>query len=254
MKVRILGSGTSTGVPEVGCSCRVCTSEDQRDCRLRTSVLVYTEDARILLDCGPDFRQQMMSVRPFESIDGVLISHEHYDHVGGLDDLRPFSRLGEIPLFCDAYTASHLCQRIPYCFAEHKYPGVPRIYLQEVSAGQPFYIKQTLVQPVQVMHGRLPILGYRIADRFAYITDMLTMPDDSFEQLHGVEVLVLNALRKEPHATHQCLEEALRAAARIDARQTYLIHMSHHAGLHAELEKELPENIFLAYDGLEISF
>lgn len=254
MKLRILGSGTSTGVPEVGCTCPVCTSTDRRDKRLRASSLVHTEDAVILIDCGPDFRAQMLQVSPFEKIDGVLITHEHYDHVGGLDDLRPFCRFGEIPVYADAYTAGHLRARMPYCFVNKVYPGVPRIYLEEVEAGKPFTINRTEILPLQVMHGKMPILGYRIGRRLGYITDMSVMPDASYEQLSGLDVLVINALRQKPHPTHQSISEALEAAARIGAKETYFIHMSHHAGLHADIEKTLPPHIHFAYDGLEIDF
>lgn len=248
--LRILGSGTSTGVPEIGCTCAVCTSSDPRDHRLRASALLETEDARILIDCGPDFRQQMLEL-PFRKIDGVLISHEHYDHVGGLDDLRPFCRFGEVPIYAEATTADRLRTRMPYCFTEHSYPGVPNIPLQEVAPGRPFFINRTEILPLRVMHGRLPILGYRIG-KVGYITDMLTMPDESYEQLTGIDVLVINALRIATHSTHQILSEALVASQRIGAKETYLIHMSHHIGLQAEVEKLLPPHVHFAFDGLEI--
>ena len=227
MKIRILGSGTSTGVPEIGCTCAVCTSKDPRDCRLRTSALVYTDDATILLDCGPDFREQMLRV-PFGKIDAVLISHEHYDHVGGLDDLRPFCRFGEVPIYAETYTAERLRSRMPYCFVEHSYPGVPNIPLREIEPNRPFLVNHT------------------------DITDMLTMPDESFEQLQGIEVLVMNALRIAPHNTHQSLSEALEAVKRIGAKETWLIHMSHHIGLQADVEKQLPPHVHFAFDGLEL--
>ena len=189
MKLTILGSGTSTGVPEIGCTCPVCTSADPRDSRLRASALLHTDDAVILIDCGPDFRTQMLRASVYERIDGVLITHEHYDHVGGLDDLRPFCRFSEIPVYSDAYTAAHLRARMPYCFVDKKYPGVPRIYLQEVEAGRPFYVRETEILPVTVMHGRLPILGYRIGRRLGYVTDMLTMPDASYKRLAAAAAL-----------------------------------------------------------------
>ena len=206
MKVRILGSGTSTGVPQIGCTCPVCTSADPKDNRLRASAIVETEDARILIDCGPDFRAQVLHL-PFEKIDGVLITHEHYDHVGGLDDLRPFCRFGAVPIYAEEYVARALRLRMPYCFVDHRYPGVPDIPLQEIEAGHAFSIHHTEVVPLRVMHGRLPILGYRIG-RLGYITDMLTMPEESYEQLEGIDVLIMNALRIAPHPTHQNLEEA----------------------------------------------
>lgn len=254
MKLRILGSGTSTGVPEIGCKCPVCTSSDKRDNRLRTSALVYTDDARILIDCGPDFREQVLRASFFEPIDGVLVTHEHYDHVGGLDDLRPYCRFNEIPVYANAYTAGHLRARMPYCFVDKVYPGVPRIYLQEVEAGIPFFINRTEILPLEVMHGKLPILGYRIGGRLGYVTDMLTMPEASYACLQGLDVLVINALRVKPHPTHQCIEEAIEAASRIGAKETYFIHMSHHAGLHAEISLKLPPHMHFAYDGLVVDF
>ena len=248
--LRILGSGTSTGVPEIGCTCEVCTSNDPRDRRLRASVLLETDDARILIDCGPDFREQMLPL-PFAPIDGVLITHEHYDHVGGLDDLRPFCKFGEIPIYAETYTADRLRTRMPYCFVEQTYPGVPRIPLHEIEAGRPFFINRTEILPLRVMHGRLPILGYRIGN-MAYITDMLILPEESYEQLAGLDVLVMNALRPAVHPTHQNLMQALDAAKRIGAKETYFIHMSHHMGLHADAAKRLPPQVHLSFDGLEI--
>ena len=250
MKITILGSGTSTGVPEIGCTCPVCTSSDPRDHRLRASALIETDDTRILIDCGPDFRTQVLGL-PFKKIDGVLITHEHYDHVGGLDDLRPFCRFGEVPIDAEPHTAERLRTRMPYCFVDHSYPGVPNIPLQEIEENRTFLINHIPVTPLRVMHGRLPILGYRIGN-IGYITDMLTMPDVSYEQLRQLDVLVVNALRIAPHPTHQNLAEALDTARRIGAKETYFIHMSHHIGLQAEVERQLPPHVYFASDGLEI--
>lgn len=254
MKIRILGSGTSTGIPEVGCTCPVCTSDDWHDRRLRASSMIYTDDAVILIDCGPDFREQMLRMPIFEKIDAVLITHEHYDHVGGLDDLRPFCRFGEIPIYANAFTSANLRSKMPYCFGDRKYPGVPLFSQVEIEANTPFSINQTEILPFCVMHGHLPILGYRIGKRMAYITDMLTMPEESYECLDGLDLLIINALRFTPHLSHQTITEAIAAAQRINARETYFIHMNHHAGLHRELEQQLPHNIHLAYDGMTLDF
>lgn len=257
MKITILGSGTSTGVPEIGCTCPACASIDPKDKRLRCSGMVEVDGIRILMDCGPDFREQMNRLDDFQAIDAVLITHEHYDHVGGLDDLRPFCRFRDVPVYAEPYAARHLRERIPYCFAETLYPGVPRISLEEIHPGVPFHVsnmegKKVEVLPIRVMHGKLPILGYRIG-RMAWITDMLTMPEEEYEHLHGLDVLVMNALRPEPHYTHQCISEALENVRRLAPKETYFVHMSHHVGRHEEAEKELPPHVHLAYDGLTIA-
>lgn len=257
MKVTVLGSGTSTGVPQIGCTCEVCTSKDKHDHRLRCSALVETNNSRILIDCGPDFRQQMLLVNDFKPLDAVLISHEHYDHVGGLDDLRPFCAFNDIPVFAEDITAEHLKKRIPYCFAENLYPGVPKLELRTISTDVHFYVSNaegitTEIIPIRVMHGRLPIVGYRI-EKMAWITDMLSMSDKEYEKLKDLDCLFINSLRLQPHPSHQNLTEAVEAALKIGAKQTYFIHISHQMGLHAKIDKKLPQNINLAYDGLVVN-
>lgn len=243
-------------MPEIGCTCPVCTSSDPRDNRLRCSGLIEVDGVRILMDCGPDFREQMNRLDDFKPIDAVLVTHEHYDHVGGLDDLRPFCRFRDIPVYAEDYMAQHLRERIPYCFTQHPYPGVPRITLEEIAPGVPFHVSnaegtQVEVLPIRVMHGKLPILGYRIGN-FAWITDMLTMPEGEYELLQGLEVVVMNALRPQPHGTHQSISEALANVERLAPKETYFIHMSHHVGLHEEAEIQLPPHVHFAYDGLTI--
>lgn len=250
MFIRFLGTGTSTGVPEVGCRCEVCTSPDKRDTRLRASVIIKVGGKNILIDCGPDFRYQMTKTE-FAPLAGVLITHEHYDHVGGIDDLRPFCRFGDIDIYAEDYVADALRRRIPYCFMEQKYPGIPNLTLHEIT-NEPFVLSGIDITPIRIMHARLPIMGYRIG-KMAYITDMKTMPEEEYEKLKYLDVLIINALRIEEHISHQTLAQALEQAKRIGAKKTYLIHMSHHFGLHADMEKTLPENVFLTYDGLEIN-
>ena len=253
MKLTFLGTGTSVGVPTIGCTCRVCSSTDPHDKRLRASVLVESGDTRVLVDCGPDFRQQMLG-REFKKIDAVLLTHEHYDHVGGIDDLRPFCTFGEVDVYADRNTVGDLRRRIPYCFGESKYPGVPKINLSVVEPHRPFSIGSIDVLPIQVMHGKLPILGYRFGD-LVYITDMKTIRKEEMEYLKGVKILIVNALRFSPeHHSHMTVNEAMEFIRMVSPEKTYFTHMGHDIGLHEEVNRQLPDDMDLAYDGQMIEF
>lgn len=251
MKITFLGTGTSCGSPVLGCTCDVCMSTDPHDKRLRCSALVETENTRVLIDCGPDFRQQMMG-RPFRRIDGILVTHTHYDHVGGIDDLRPYCAFGEIDVYADAAAADSLRHTIPYCFTENKYPGVPGIRLNTIRPDVTFCIGDISIVPFRVMHGTMPILGFRIG-KFAYITDMKTIGDAEKANLKGVELLVVNALRFEkPHHSHQLVDDAICFSRAVGARRTLFIHSCHHIGKHEDASRRFPVGFELAYDGQEI--
>ncbi len=250
MKLRFLGTGTSTGVPEIGCHCEVCSSTDPRDKRLRVSLFVEAKDKNILIDCGPDFREQMLRKTP-ERIDAVLITHEHYDHVGGIDDLRPFCKSGPIGIYAEKYVADAIRERIPYVFRENKYPGVPDISLHFIE-NKPFRIDDLEINPVRLMHGALPILGYRIGN-MAYLTDLKTIPEEEFEKLKNLDILIINALHFKEHLSHETVQDALENIRKINPVRAFLIHMGHRFGLHAVMETQLPESVFIAYDGLELT-
>lgn len=252
-KLTFLGTGTSVGVPTIGCQCEVCQSTDPHDKRLRCSALIETPTTRVLIDVGPDFRQQMLPLE-FKKIDAVLLTHIHYDHVGGLDDLRPFCQFGEVNIYADKITSDGLMQTVPYCFAEHRYPGAPKINLHTITPHQSLNVNELEIMPFTVMHGKLPITGFRIGD-LTYITDMKTINDEDFEFVRGTKTLVVNALRYTPlHHSHQSVDDAVEFAKRVGAEQTWLIHSCHDIGLHAEVNKKLPAEIQLAFDGQEIFF
>ena len=254
MKVRFLGTGTSNGVPEIGCTCEVCTSTDPKDKRFRTSALIEIDGKHLLIDCSPDFREQMLETfktDSFEELDGLLVTHEHYDHVGGLDDLRAFSRHGKVvQIYAEQDVTDAIRVRIPYVFRENKYPGIPNLELITIDT-KPFEIKGMQIIPIRLMHGSLPILGYRIG-KMAYLTDLKTIPEEEYAKLQDLDVLIINALRSYPHISHETLEDALHNIERIRPKRAYCIHMTHTFGLHEKMQTTLPENVFIAYDGLEI--
>ena len=251
MKITFLGTGTSTGVPEIGCTCEVCTSTDPRDARLRCSALLEEGDTTLLIDCGPDFREQMLRA-DVRKIDALLMTHKHYDHIIGIDDMRPYTRDRELPIYADRDTEMQIRSFFPYCFGRVKYPGVANIRISPVDYKVPFTVGTVDVVPLRVFHGMLPITAYRFG-RLAYITDMSYIEPGELEKLKGVEVLVINALRySKPHRTHQTVLEALEIVDDLKPRKTYLTHMMHHIGLHAKIEKCLPQGVYLAYDGLTV--
>ena len=251
MKLRFLGTGTSNGVPVLGCHCAVCTSTDSKDKRYRTSALLETDTTRVLIDCGPDVRMQLMPL-PFKRIDAVLLTHIHYDHVAGIDDLRPYCTFGDIEIFANEDTVRGLKQTMPYCFTDTLYPGVPRLNLHTIEPQQIFTVKDVQVLPFKVFHGKLPILAYRFGT-LAYITDMKHIDEANLQTLNGVETLVINGLRWEKeHHSHILINEAIAFSQQIGAKKTYLVHVTHEIGSHEDVQKQLPKNVFLAYDGLEI--
>ena len=251
MKITVLGAGTSQGVPVIGCPCRVCASNDPKDNRLRSSILIAEGDLQLLVDAGPDFRQQMLRAK-VQHLDAILLTHEHNDHVIGLDDIRPFNhRSGQsLDVYALPRVADEVKKRFEYVFAE-PIPGLPRIELKPITIGEPLHFGHLKVEPIGVMHGKLPIVGFRIG-QFAYLTDAKTLASSEFEKLRGVKYLIVNALHHEWHPTHMNMDEALAFVARLKPEKAWLTHVSHQMGLSAEVEPSLPHNVFLAYDGLVI--
>lgn len=252
INVTFLGTGTSVGIPMIGCDCEVCRSNDPRDNRLRTSALVKVEGKNILIDCGPDFRQQMLR-EGIGSLDAILITHIHNDHTIGVDDIRPFNFMTrrDMPVFTDEFTAKDLMNRFEYVFGPSPYPGAPSANLILIDKDTPFEAAEIPVTPVEAIHGRLPILGFRI-ENFAYMTDVKTISDEEMIKLKGVDYLVLNALQKTEHHAHLTLDEALDLIKSLNPKQAYLTHLSHKMGKHADVQQLLPEGVFIAYDGLKV--
>ncbi|MBQ2032754.1 MAG: MBL fold metallo-hydrolase [Alistipes sp.] len=256
MKLTFLGTGTSQGVPVIGCRCEVCQSADERDQRLRTSAMVECEDCRIIIDAGPDFRQQMLRTG-VRSIDAILLTHEHKDHTGGLDDVRAFNFVDfpiirVVDIFANAQTAAAIKKDYDYAFADNKYIGAPEMRLHTIDTAAPFEVKGHEIIPINGRHSeRFFVTGYRIGP-LAYMTDFKELLDGEEEKLQGIDTLVVNALRFREHHSHFNVEEALALINRIKPRVAYLTHMSHEIGLHAETAEKLPEGVFLGYDGLSI--
>ena len=253
MKITFLGTGTSQGIPIIGSDHPVCQSDDLRDKRLRSSVMVRWNDCTVVIDCGPDFRQQML-LHPISKLDAILFTHEHADHTAGIDDIRPFFfRQGDIPIYALPRVINNLTNRFGYIFnSANKYPGAPSVDVHHVNPNQPFSVCEQLIVPVMGQHDRLDVLGYRM-ESFAYLTDIKTISDDEIQKLNNLDVLVLNALRLEPHHSHLNLEEAIQLAQKIGAKTTYFTHISHYLGFYAEVEQNLPKNVNLAYDNLTIT-
>jgi phosphoribosyl 1,2-cyclic phosphate phosphodiesterase len=253
LKVTFLGTGTSQGVPVIACKCDVCLSGNHKDKRLRTSALIEVDGKRFLIDIGPDFRQQMLSAG-VDNIDAVLLTHEHHDHVGGLDDVRAFNFINKAPVdfYADIRVLEYLQSTFSYAFGENKYPGAPNINLHEID-DDIFTIDDVRFTRIKGFHYRLPISGFRVGD-FAYLTDFNYISDEEKEKLFGVKYLVINALRKQKHISHFSLPESLKLIKEISPKKAYLTHLSHQMGLHDEVSKILPDNVEIAYDGLVIDF
>lgn len=253
LKVTFLGTGTSQGIPVIGSNHPVCLSEDPKDKRLRVSVLIEWDDSTYVVDCGPDFRQQMLRSN-CKHIDGILFTHEHSDHVAGLDDIRPFFfRQGDIPIYAHKRVLQALKIRFDYIFIDeaNKYPGVPSVEAIEIE-NKSFRLGNLDVMPINAEHNRLQVFGFRFND-FAYLTDVKTIEKKERQKLEGVKVLVVNALREEPHHSHFNLKEALAFISEIKPERAYLTHISSHLGFHQTVQQQLPKNVFLAYDNLQIT-
>ena len=253
LRITFLGTGTSQGIPIIGSSHPVCLSKNPKDKRLRVSILIQWDCFNFVVDCGPDFREQMLKTG-IKTLDGILFTHEHADHTAGIDDVRPFSfRQGEVNFYAENRVIKQLNHRFEYVFkTENKYPGAPTVKIHTVTQNDRFPLKDKVITPIRVMHNKLPVLGYRVDD-FAYLTDVKTIPDEAFEKLKGLDTLVINALRLEPHISHLNLEEALILVRKINPKRCYFTHISHLLGFHDTVSKQLPPNVYLAYDGLTIN-
>jgi phosphoribosyl 1,2-cyclic phosphate phosphodiesterase len=251
VKITFLGTGTSQGVPVIACPCPVCNSLDYRDKRLRTSVHVQIEEQSFIIDCGPDFRQQVLRER-IGQLDAILMTHQHKDHTAGLDDVRAFNFIQKkhLPVYGFTKVLEQLKQEFSYAFTDNKYPGIPLINLEPIE-NKPFKINNINITPIEVMHFKLPVLGYRFED-FTYITDAKSISNEELKKIRGSKVIVLNALQKEDHISHFTLSEAITLLLELKPEKAYLTHISHRMGLHKETEKNLPPFIKLAYDGLSI--
>ena len=251
LEITFLGTGTSSGVPMIGCECEVCKSSDPKDNRLRSSIIINYKNKKILIDAGTDFRQQLLREK-INSLDAILITHEHRDHTGGLDDVRALNYITKkgIDIYCEERVAKSLRKEYSYAFGEHRYPGAPKMDIHIIDNSK-FYIDDIEITPVRGYHLNLPVLGYKIAN-LAYITDMNYIPQDQLNKIEDMSVLIINSVRKQRHPSHFCLEEAISIAKKTNAKRCYLTHLSHQIGLHSQLEKSLPQGINVAYDGLKI--
>jgi phosphoribosyl 1,2-cyclic phosphate phosphodiesterase len=253
LKITFLGTGTSMGVPMIACDCEVCRSANPKDKRTRSSVKIEIDELVIVIDAGPDFRQQMLASKTLR-LDAILFTHEHKDHTAGLDDVRAFNWINRQPtlLYGENALLKALKQEYAYAFLEKddRYPGVPELIVHEISEA-PFQVFNVPVTPIRVYHHLMPVMGFRLGN-FGYVTDASEIPDESIENLIGVETLVINALRIEEHISHFNLQQALEIIQKIQPQKAYLTHISHHLGFHNDISKILPENVFLGYDGLEV--
>ena len=251
MKITFLGTGTSQGVPVIACRCRICLSDNPKDKRLRSSILIEHEGTTVVIDSGPDFRQQMLRAK-VDHIDGLVFTHEHKDHIAGMDDIRAFNYIHneKVNVFATLRVQDALHREFPYVFDDYKYPGVPELEMHTID-DQPFKIGSINLIPIKVLHYRLPVLGFRMGD-FTYITDANSIPEESMSKIMGSKIVVINALRREPHVSHFTLEEVMRIIDKIGPEKAYLTHISHQLGLNDDVDAELPTNIQCAFDGMVV--
>ena len=253
MKVTILGTGTSQGIPVIACHCKVCNSNNPKDKRLRVSVLVEIDDQKIIIDTGPDFRQQMLREN-VQDVDAILFTHQHKDHVAGMDDIRAFNHNSkkDMDIYCTAEVEEALIREFPYVFSSYRYPGVPEVKIHNI-VNKPFEINGVKITPIEGLHYKLPVLGFRIKD-FVYFTDVNFISKKEKEKMKGVKVIVIDALRRKPHISHFTLDQAVELLEELKPKKGFLTHISHYMGSHDEVNKELPDFIKLAYDGQQIKF
>ncbi len=254
MQLTFLGTGTSAGIPLIGCNCEICQSDNPKDTRLRSSVLFQDDHHTAIVDTGPDFRAQMLQ-HNVDHLDAVLFTHEHRDHIAGLDDTRPylFWTGNPMPIFCEEPVEKAIRRDFYYAFQDNPYPGSPQFQIRKIAPNSPFSVGSMEFTPLRIMHGKMPIVGFKCGS-VAYITDANVIPEESWEQLIGIDILILNALRIETHHSHYNLQQAIAVAEKSQAKQVYFTHISHQLGLHQEINQQLPDNITLAYDGLTITW